>query len=236
MKRKKTMLFDILLRNLIFYSPSKDDGTGDPDPDEDDDEDDDVDDEDEDEDDVDPLEEFEDWLAEQPDDVQKVYAKQTSGLLNALRSERVSVKELKKMAPMYAKLKEDDDKRKRDAQTETERLESDVKTATDETAGAVAALEKERKRFAIVIEATKMGFIDPDGDPLELGDLDTVVIDDDGKVTGTKKMLKVLAKEKPYLLKSDDDDDEPIGNDTRHKRRRKKKKTETTPAKVGVTY
>ena len=49
------------------------------------------------------------------------------------------------------------------------------------------------------VAAATMGFVSPE-DAYRLADLAEVVVDDDGSVSGVKKALEKLAKDKPYLL------------------------------------
>jgi len=67
-----------------------------------------------------------------------------------------------------------------------------------------ADLEQQRVdtllRMAVVAEATRQEFIDPD-DAYKLLDLSELTLSDDGKVEGLEETLKELGKAKPHLLR-----------------------------------
>jgi len=152
---------------------------------------------------IDELEEFEEWLETQPEAVQQKYKEQTSGLVNALRNERVSNKTLRKDVPELHKLREADEKRQADQLSETERLTKQATDAETERDTALQAVKDSKIESALILEATTQNFINPGSDPLAMIDLSTITLDESGKVQGVKKALKTLATAKPYLIVSE---------------------------------
>lgn len=98
-------------------------------------------------------------------------------------------------------------KRQDESLTETERYKQ--RTAELE---AQLSREKEVRQASLIrsevrIQALKLGFTDPD-DAYSLLDLSEVEFEEEtGDVQGIDKLLKALAKSKPYLLKVDDGTD-----------------------------
>ena len=94
-------------------------------------------------------------------------------------------KELEKIAAEKA----DKDKA---ALSDTEKLQSEIKTIKTQHEILTSKLEAERVRTAVITEATKLGFASPE-DAMALIDLSEVGTTD-GKVTGFEKSLKALAE------------------------------------------
>lgn len=93
--------------------------------------------------------------------------------------------------------------------SETQRLEKerDEAKAQAEAAGAAAqAREAEINsrliRAEVRVVAAELGFANPE-DAYHLADLAGVAVDDEGVVSGVKKALEKLSKEKAYLLKTE---------------------------------
>jgi predicted component of type VI protein secretion system len=109
---------------------------------------------------------------------------------------------LERLAQLEAKEKE----REEASKTETEKLaqraakaEQDRDAAIAEREAAQTALQTERIKNAVIAEASKLGFADPD-DAYTLVTLSEIEIDDAGKVNGAAEAIKKLAEAKPYLL------------------------------------
>lgn len=149
-------------------------------------------------------EEFDAWLAKQPEDVRKRYDDHQAGLKNALAQERLKTKDVPSMSK---RLKELEAKEKERQDAELSELDKATKIASDAQAERDAArqeLTEERIRNAILAEAskpvygTKQRFADP-SDAYQMIDLAEVTIED-GKVVGVAPLLQALAKSKAYLL------------------------------------
>ena len=131
----------------------------------------------------------------------------TDGLLSALKKERDAAKEAasleKKLEEANKKLdayKTDEEKDLEDSQNEIADLTGKLTIADDAVLVAVADLVKERTKFAVTVEALKMGFEDPD-DAHALLPVDTIKFNKKiNKVEGVEEALKALVEEKPYLL------------------------------------
>ena len=149
---------------------------------------------------------FEVWLETQPEDIKTLYQTHTAGLTSALQKERTANKEketsLKRLADLEAKEKE----REAAALSETEKLTQRATQAEQEREAAIlereaarAALQTERVKNAVIAEASKLGFADPD-DAYTLINISEIEIDETGKTKGAAEAIKKLAEAKPYLL------------------------------------
>lgn len=85
--------------------------------------------------------------------------------------------------------------------TETEKLR-EAKEAAERQAKAAAEQAKHALiRAALMTEAARAGFADPQ-DAIRLADTSEIEVKDDGTVTGAKEAVEALAKAKPYLVRS----------------------------------
>jgi len=166
---------------------------------------------------------FEAWLAEQDDDVKAQYDKHIHGLKSALTKEREAAKSVASLTKKLKVFEDADEATRRKDQTEMENLREDLKTAQGDVTAANSVLKKERINFAITSEAAEQDFEDP-SDALRLLDVSKLEIDEAGKIKGITKLLKKLAEDKPYLLKSS-------SNSSRIGTPPKKRKTKTDDSK-----
>ena len=140
------------------------------------------------------------------DDFDKDRAMATITKLRGL--EKTNKAELKAAQARLAELEKAEKKRKEAELSDKERLEGeiqelkDAQTKAEQTATDREAQVKQRLiRAEVRIVATELGFTDP-SDAYKVADLSSVEIDDEGQVTGVKKVLEKLAKDKPYLLQA----------------------------------
>lgn len=167
-----------------------------------------TDDDEEEEDSDNPRDVLEAWVADQDDAVKAMFKEGTDGLLSALKKERDAAKEAagleKKLEEANKKLdayKTDEEKDLEAGQIEIADLTGKLTIADDTVLVAVAELVKERTKFAVTVEALKMGFEDPaDAQALLPEDSKVKYDKKTNKVEGVKEALKKLVEEKPYLL------------------------------------
>ncbi len=145
---------------------------------------------------------FEAWLEKQPDDVKAMYAKHTDGLKSALKKERDTNKEAATKLKRLDDLEAAEKKRQEEKLSEDEKNKLKLAEAQKKATDAETELQEERTRNAIILEATRQNFADPD-DAYNLADLAQLEHDDDGRPTkdSVKAALEALAKAKPYLVK-----------------------------------
>ena len=97
------------------------------------------------------------------------------------------------------KFQADEDKRKKDEMTETERLKVEKVEAETKLQQAEAKAKRTLVRSAIMAEANKLKFKDPE-DAIKHLDLSTFDVDETDNVKGVKEAVDALAKSKDYLL------------------------------------
>jgi hypothetical protein len=150
---------------------------------------------------------FDEWLAKQPDDVKALYADYTAGLKSALDKERKDNKDNAAKLKKLAELEAEEEKRKQAAMSDQEKQAQKLAEAQKKATDAETELQEERVRNAVILEATRQNFADPD-DAYTLADLAKLEHDDDGRPTkdSVKAALEELAKAKPYLIKAPIDD------------------------------
>ncbi len=119
-------------------------------------------------------------------------------LLSELRRAR---KEAAKYRTRLRELERLEEERRRAEMTELERLKEDLERAQAETAALREELTVLRIRSAITSVAGKLGFADPN-DAWRLIDMADIEFDEDGNPTNIMELLKTLAAQKPYLLRS----------------------------------
>jgi len=119
-------------------------------------------------------------------------------LLAELRRAR---KEAAKYRTRLRELEQAEKERKRAEMSELERLQEDLTEAQARLAELELELTQTKLRQAVVSEAARLGFADPD-DAWQLLDVAAIEVDDDGKPTNVGKLLRKLAAQKPYLLRS----------------------------------
>lgn len=130
---------------------------------------------------------------------------ETGDLRAELERVRIALAEANKEAATRRKKLEAYEKaeaeRKQAEMTEIERAQAAVK----EMQQRVEAAQQERNgvilRSAIIAEASRLGFLDPQ-DAQRMLDADAVTIEA-GQVQGVEAALKTLAEAKPYLLRQD---------------------------------
>jgi len=142
------------------------------------------------------LDEFETWLATQPDDVKRHYESHVAGLKSALVKEREGNKEGRKKLQVFEAAEE---QRKKAAMTELERAKTEAQESSAKLTATQAELTVIKLRTAVEREAVKQLFADPE-DAYKLLDTSALVLNDKGVVEGLSEALKNLAKTKPYLL------------------------------------
>lgn len=105
------------------------------------------------------------------------------------------------METELAKFKEAEAEREKAAMSETERAKAEAEEAKAARETAEKALVDERKRNAIISEASKLKFRDPE-DALVYVDLEDIRMTDDGKPhkTSIEAAVKKIADEKKYLI------------------------------------
>lgn len=147
---------------------------------------------------------FEAWLADQPEDVQEMYEAQVSKLKGALTNERTSNKEAKRAAARLKELEDAETARKNADLTELEKAKQDLADAQATATKARTDLDTERKKNAVMQEATGKKFRHPHL-AFKLVDLASFEVDDDGTVSGVADALDALVKEFPYLVEGKED-------------------------------
>lgn len=158
----------------------------------------------------DPLEAFEAWLDEQPEELRTTVEGHTSNLVSALRKERKANKGAKEQSKRLAELEDEKRKQNEADQGELETLKSKNAELTKLVENSDAQIKKLTINHAVLTAAAQMDFEDPD-DALLFIDTDALEADEDGNVTGVKDALKSVIKKRPYLLKQKLDDSD---NDT----------------------
>jgi len=132
-------------------------------------------------------------------------------LLNALRTERAARKTADGENRTLRREKADRDKSDADAAAEIarkngewEKIAQDAEKERDREKAAREALEKsiiaDRKKNAVLFEAQKLSFHDPE-EAVKLIDMDAIELDDDDQPKGVPVLVKRLADAKKYLLK-----------------------------------
>jgi DNA repair exonuclease SbcCD ATPase subunit len=133
--------------------------------------------------------------------------------LETIRQQRESEKAIaKQLKEAKASLKkyQDDEKKRKDAElSELEKANqrvTELEAALKEAQTMTQALRL-RQEFSKVAGKLKLAFVDAQAeeDAFDLSDMDEVVIDGNGKVTGLEEAIKALHKQRPYLFASTDD-------------------------------
>jgi hypothetical protein len=126
-------------------------------------------------------------------------------LRDAIKKERqqrrVAVREAR---DAKKKVQEREDKEKQDADEEARKKGEWQQLATKAAAerdDARRALETERKTNAVILEATRQNFHDPE-EAVKLLDLGKIAMGDDGKPVGVAKLVKDLADAKKHLVRT----------------------------------
>ncbi len=148
---------------------------------------------------ADALTAFEEWLETQPEASKTSFAKQLAGLKSALVKERETNKGVKPQLARLQELEKAEEKRKTESQSELEKAQAATTAAKAEAAQAKADLQAERINSAIIAEATRMHFADPD-DAVQFVKTSDLEISAEGKITNIKEVIASLAKAKPYLV------------------------------------
>ena len=149
---------------------------------------------------------WEAWLATQPEDIQELYTEHTQGLTSALAKERDAAKKNSAAAKRLTELEAEEDKRKKESMTVTEKLQADLLAAQTAATKAAEELKTTRINSAIEVEISRLKFKKPQH-ARKLMDDSKIEIDENGKVTGVKEALAALVKEAPELL--DDEELDP---------------------------
>jgi len=157
-------------------------------------------------------EDFEKWLAAQPDLVRASYQQHVSGLKSALDSERTQRKAIEK-AEKDRKAAEDKAKDNAEAQrlAEEKRFQELADKAKERADGLEGQLREAQEKIwgftmrrAFQAEATKqqLDFASPEAqeDAFMLADLASVEMAEDGTVKGMEDVVKALKKQKGYLF------------------------------------
>lgn len=175
---------------------------------------------------------FEEWLADQSDEIKQLFNEHIHGLKSALDKERANSKQLKKLEAQLKQFQDADDEAKRKEMSDLEKAQTDLAEATKKHKELQKQLRDERIRHEVTLEAMKLNFHDP-GDALNLVDLSDTEDDD---ITSTiKKQLKKIAESKAYLIKSDSKGDG-IGS-TRGKTKEQKSSADSKPKeKTGLKF
>ena len=84
--------------------------------------------------------------------------------------------------------------------SEMEKLQKKLSDQQAELERVQREARQERVKAAVIAEANKLDFQDPE-DAYRLIDLSTVEVEGDGKVEGVTELLKALAEQKPYMIK-----------------------------------
>lgn len=106
-------------------------------------------------------------------------------------------------AKYRAKLREfeqREEERRRAEMSEVERLKEDYAAVQARALELETQLQELRIRQAVVTEAARLGFADPE-DAWHLVDLSIIDVDEEGRITGVREALRKLAAQKPYLLR-----------------------------------
>lgn len=147
----------------------------------------------------DPIEALEEYLATLDEGVRKEIEEHIAGLKSALVKERKLSPEGKAALIELQKLKDADTQRKQAEMTDLQKAEA-AKKASDEKATKLEGdLKTERIKNAVLAEASKANFADPQ-DAYAMIDHSELEISADGKVTGVVDAIKALVKSKPYLV------------------------------------
>lgn len=142
---------------------------------------------------------FDAFIENQPDEIKQLYSDTVGGLKSALDSERKSNKEAAKALKRLEELEAEEQKRKEAEMSEIEKAQKLAEDAQKARDAALLQLTTEREKNAIISEATRMGFADPE-DAYNLLDRSQIETGEDGKVSGVDETLKKLSEAKPYLL------------------------------------
>ena len=110
-------------------------------------------------------------------------------------------KEAAKYRTRLRELEQAEKERRRAEMSELERLKEDLTEAQARLAELELELTQTKLRQAVVSEAARLGFADPD-DAWQLLDVAAIEVDDDGRPANVSKLLRKLAAQKPYLLRS----------------------------------
>jgi hypothetical protein len=148
---------------------------------------------------ADPVAAFEEYLDTLPEEERTKIEEYTAGLKTALIKERKLNPEGKKAVEELQKLKADEEKRKQAEMTDLQKAEAAKKAADEKNLKLEEDLKTERIKNAVLAEASKQGFEDPQ-DAYAMIDRAELEISADGKVDGVEEAIKALVKAKPYLL------------------------------------
>lgn len=133
-------------------------------------------------------------------------------------------KEAKDRRLKLKKLEKAEAERAKAEMSDLEKMQTELDAATAERDSLKAGLTEVTIRHAFHQAANALGFVDPD-DAYDLVDRSEIEFDEETlEVTGIDKLLKALAKAKPYLLSATDDDTTTRGTPGSRKKRVKDKK------------
>jgi len=154
------------------------------------------------------IKDFAKWVEGQSEEVRKSFDAHINGLKSALKKERSNVSTLRTEA---TGLREQLDTAKQAADGEDSELTTKVNALTGERDGLLGQVDALRVKTAVVFQAMKLGFADPEDAFHLLGSqVGSLKKDDDGEPKGVKKILKTLIESKPYLVSKQNGDN--IGN------------------------
>ena len=153
---------------------------------------------------------FEKWVAEQPENIQTLYSTHLSGLKNALGTERSARKAFEK-----AKKDAEQEAAKEDAKKLEEKEE--YRQLAEQRQAAIEALEIEKAELAqeILVQRSRRAFREEASkqkliwasetaaaDAFMTLDLKSIGYDDAGDLRGLDAVVKTLSKERPYFFKT----------------------------------
>lgn len=119
-------------------------------------------------------------------------------LMKEVRSLR---KEAASWRTKFRDLEQAEEERRRSEMTEVERLRADLDAERQARQQAEQQRQQETLRHQVMVEASKLGFVDP-SDVIALLPSDSIELKPDGSISGLTAALKKLAEEKPYLTKA----------------------------------
>ena len=149
----------------------------------------------------DPLAVFNEYLETLDEDTRTTIEGHVKGLKTALVAEREISKTNKGNATRLKELEDAEIKRKQDAMSDAEKVALAKTQAEARAVKAEADLRTERIKNAVLAEATKLNFKDPQ-DAYTLIDLAALKTDEAGKISGVEEALSTLVKAKPYLIET----------------------------------
>ncbi len=106
----------------------------------------------------------------------------------------------KQLETRLSELETAEEKRKREALSEVDRLKLELQETQTKWQAAQQAAQERALRNAVALAAVKAEVVDPD-DAWRLIDVAALSVDEDGAVSGAEQALKALVKAKPYLVK-----------------------------------